>query len=60
MENYKVHVRFKHPAWDERDGYCVYVESRSKSDAIKSARRQMRDAGHGGVKYFTATKTEEI
>lgn len=54
---YTVTVRKQHPAWDERDGFTVQVVAKSKSEAIKRARRQMEDAGHVGAGCGRATFT---
>ncbi len=43
---YEVTLRFKYPAWDEKDGIKFEIVSRSKADAIKQARRQAYDDGH--------------
>jgi len=45
------------PAWDEKDGLDIDVSARTKRDAIKSARRQIADAGHLGRMSFKATET---
>lgn len=59
MKSYAVHVTFKYPAWDERDGLHLLVSARTKADAIKYARRQVRNDGHTGVLYFKAIEVEE-
>lgn len=57
MKDYTVHVTFANPAWDEKDGLDIDVTAKTKRDAIKSARRQVANAGHMGRLYFTATET---
>lgn len=54
LKPYAVHVTFKAPAWDERDGLEVVVHGYSKSDAVKVARSKVRNDGHTGVLYFKA------
>lgn len=57
---YGVVLRFKHPAWDERDGIHYAVEATSKSDAISQVRKMAKNDGHTGPhkgRYtFTATR----
>jgi hypothetical protein len=60
---YLVTLRFRFPAWDEKNGIPYEVEASSKSDAIKSVRRQAYNDGHTvGQKAtditFTATEIE--
>ena len=55
-KKYVVHVTWRDPAWDEKDGADIETEARSKADACKYVRRQMRDGGHTGVMYFKATE----
>lgn len=57
MPNYRVHVTFKHPAYDERGGLDYDVYADTKADAVKRARRRARDDGHTGTLYF---KAEEV
>lgn len=56
VKTYNVHITWKYPAWDEKSGADITVSARSKADAIKSARREMRNGGHTGVMYFKATE----
>lgn len=46
IRKYEVTLRFKFPAWDEKDGIPFTINAFSKADAIKSARRQAYDDGH--------------
>lgn len=54
---YTVRVMPKHPAWNERDGWTVTVQARSKREAIKAARRMTKtngdDIADGGFTYRT-------
>lgn len=43
---YEVTLKFKHPAWDEKEGIPFEIEAESKSAAIARARRQAYDDGH--------------
>lgn len=56
LKRYEVHMTFRNPAWDEKNGYHYSVTARSKAEACKRARRQSEDDGHGGVRYFKATE----
>lgn len=58
MKKYEVTMRFKHPAWDEKDGITIEVSADSKSEACRYARREMDDAGHCGRRYFKAVEIE--
>jgi hypothetical protein len=61
-KNYTVTLRFQFPAWDEKDGYTYEVLGKSKSDAIKSAKRLAEDDGHTcgkGRRTFTAQEVTE-
>ncbi|CAG9170041.1 hypothetical protein [Cupriavidus pinatubonensis] len=56
---FNVLVRFKHPAWDEKDGLeYPDIRARSKSDANKIVRCRAHDDGHtvGRRAWFTATE----
>lgn len=44
--HYTVTMRFQFPAHDERDGIPFDTEARSKSEAVKYARRQAEHDGH--------------
>lgn len=55
-QRYVVHVTWRDPAWDEKDGADIETEARSKSEACKYVRNQMRRDGHMGVLYFKATE----
>ena len=55
-KKYTVHVTWKHPAWDEKDGADLEIEARSKAEACKYARNEMRRRGHLGAMYFSATE----
>lgn len=58
--SYEVTAMPKFPAWDEHEGYKYEISARSKSEAIKYARRQAFDDGHtiGRVVYFSAKEME--
>lgn len=65
MQDYKDYVvtlRFKFPAWDEKNGIPFEVRAKSKSDAVKRARQQAERDGHTGQSKskggstFTATE----
>jgi hypothetical protein len=43
---YEVTLRFKFPAWDEKNGIPYTIEATSKKEAIKRARSQAADDGH--------------
>ena len=58
MKKYNVLMRFKYPAWDEKDGIEYQVRANSKSDAVKHARMQADNDGHTGVRYYTATESK--
>ena len=45
MKTYEVTCILQYPAWDEKDGFTVEVTAKSKSDAIKSARRDFESRG---------------
>jgi hypothetical protein len=60
METYTVLAMPVFPAWDEREGYQYVVRAKSKSEAIKRARRQHADNGHLGRIIFSAQKSDEI
>lgn len=62
-KEYIVTLRFQFPAWDEKDGIECNQTARSKADAIRYARSQMRDDGHipavgKGRATFTASEVE--
>ena len=59
---YKVTLRFQYPAHDERDGIPFEFEAKSKSQAIRYARRQAENDGHlcGGKGRVTFTAREDI
>lgn len=61
MTEFTVTLRFQYPAWDEKDGIPYVVDGKSKSDAIKSARRMADRDGHlmtgKGRYWFTAEVT---
>jgi len=60
-KNYTVTMRFQFPAWDERDGISYDEQARSKSDAVKHARRQAERDGHlCGGKGRVAFKAQEV
>lgn len=46
FQDYTVTLRFQYPAHDERDGIPFEVNARSKSEAVKDARRQADRDGH--------------
>jgi len=62
MKDYIVTLRFKFPAWDEKNGIPFEVQAKSKSDAVKKARLQAERDGHSGQSKskgsstFTATE----
>jgi hypothetical protein len=56
LKRYEVHMTFKHPAHDERDGYRYDVDARSKREACKRARKLADNEGHDGVRWFKATE----
>ena len=56
LKRYEVHMTFKHPAHDERDGYRYDVDAHSKSEACKRARKLADNEGHDGVRWFKATE----
>lgn len=63
MKNFIVTLRFQYPAWDEKDGIPYEIAAKTKTDAIKKARRQAENDGHsgpwvkdGGKKTFTAVE----
>lgn len=58
LKPYTVHMTFRDPGWDERDGYDYDVHGYSKSDACRVARRRAYNDGHTGVLYFKATEVE--
>lgn len=43
---YTVTMKFRHPAWDEKDGIKFETTGKNKADAIRSARFEAREAGH--------------
>ena len=46
---YTVTLTFQYPAWDETRGILFHnIEARSKSEAIRIARRMARNFGHIG------------
>ena len=45
-KTYEVTLRFKFPAWDEKNGIPYTIQARSKKEAIKRARNQATDDGH--------------
>lgn len=47
IKKFSVHVHFVYPAWDEVDGLDIEVWAADRAAALKAARREMRDAGHG-------------
>ncbi len=51
---YLVTMRFRFPAWDEREGIVSRQWAASKSRAIAYARSEMRNAGHMGQVTFRA------
>lgn len=58
---YEVRLRFKYPAWDEKDGIPFEVEADSKSEAIKIARREADYGGHlCGGKGRVSFKAKEM
>ena len=59
IQEYRVLMTFKHPAWDEKNGYVYYVNATSKSEACKRARSQADYDGHSGVRYFKAAATQQ-
>jgi hypothetical protein len=62
MTLYKVTLRHQFPDAGCRDGFVYHVEARSKSEAIREARRQARGDGHvgygnaNGLAWFKATE----
>jgi len=58
MKTYNVHLTFKHPAWNTKDGIDYTIKANTKAEAIKYARRQASDYGETGVIYFKATEQE--
>jgi len=61
-KQYKVHLRFQHPAWDEVNGYDYFVQALSKAQAVKFARSKAYADGHtiGKRVYFTASEPGEV
>lgn len=60
VKNYTVTLNFEHPAYDEKGGIKFEVTGKSKSDAIKAARREASNAGHlAGGKGRVSFKAEE-
>ena len=49
LKKFSVHVSFVDPAWDEVDGLDIEIWAKDRAAALKAARREMRDAGHGCV-----------
>ena len=47
IKKFCVHVAFIAPAWDEVDGLDIEVWAKDRAAAIKAARREMQNAGHG-------------
>jgi hypothetical protein len=60
MAYYSVAVRWAYPAWDEKEGAELRVHAKSKSDAIKNARYEMKNRGYLGRLYFTATLLDDL
>jgi hypothetical protein len=58
LKSYTVHVRWQHPAHDERNGFSYSFTARSKAQACRYARRQFRDDGQVGRAFFTATEVQ--
>lgn len=56
FKTYEVKATPKFAAWDERNGWTITVRARTKAEAIKDARREIRDAGHMGQITFRATE----
>ena len=56
MKTYNVHLTFKHPAWDQKEGFDYTIKANSKLEAVKYARRKAFDNGETGVIYFKATE----
>lgn len=54
---YTVTLRYQHPNWDTKNGTTYEVEGRSKSDAIRSARRQAELDGNAGVGVLQGRQT---
>ena len=42
MKTYEVTCKLQYPAWDEKDGFTAKVAAKSKSEAIKSARSELK------------------
>lgn len=45
---YEVTMTLQFPAWDEKNGITLTVQAKSKSDAIRQARREFDARGHMG------------
>lgn len=60
MKDYIVTLKSQFPAWDEKNGIPYEITAKSKSDAIKKARRLAYDDGHvmsgKGRQTFTAVE----
>jgi hypothetical protein len=56
-KTYKVTLRFQFPAWDEVNGLEYEVEARSKSEAIKIARREAEADGNAGTGVLKGRQT---
>jgi hypothetical protein len=60
FKTFRVVAKPKFPAWDEKNGWSLEIRARSRSEAIQRARREIRDAGHGGVIYFSAKPLDDL
>lgn len=61
--NFIVTLRFKYPAWDEKDGIPFEISAATKADAVKQARKQAYNDGHTVGKpctqcFFSAKETQ--
>lgn len=64
LKTWNVTMRFRYPAWDEKDGIEYRgISARSKSEANKFAARQALSDGHAvggrGPYWFTAAEAED-
>lgn len=59
MKLYKVHIKWKSPAWDEQNGDTILVYAKDKRGAIKRARKEAGDAGIVDRLHPATFKAEE-
>ncbi len=61
---FNVTIRFQYPAYDEKFGITYFdIDARSKSEAIRFARREALNDGHvgtGGKGRVTFTAVEQV